>query len=472
MNRQLAASVANAGTKYDEAAAMLTRDIGRSVYHSRCAGVVHPTCDSLVYAAALLRAGVFPGRAQRILSKVLPMQDLDPNSLTYGLWPWYLEESLAEMDPPDYNWADFCGQALLECIDAGYDKETLKKHILAACACIKKRDVQPSYTNICAMGAYVTMAAGCVYENEEYFAYGKQRLKNFEAYGSFDEYNSPNYTLILIEELTRVQKHVPDGECYEIATRLLDKAWKMAAEHFHPETMQWAGPVSRSYATLLPSNIKASLLCAVYGMDYDCGDAVMGLDGCLVGIQCPPQYRHFYEKTEAPRWLVEKVNGMDTAYAYITPQYALGTTGYSDFWNQKRPMVAYWGSAKAPSYCAVRVLHDGFDYCAATLHATQDKGRMQGVITFETEGGDTHPSLDRIKDGKIQAEDLRILFEYYNSEPKHLTVTEAVFDGKPVAPTVTEEGVAYILYHGERTTVDFKALGESRLAFAFDMEEE
>jgi hypothetical protein len=30
----------------------------------------------------------------------------------YGIWPWLAEESLAEMAPPDWNWADFCGMRL------------------------------------------------------------------------------------------------------------------------------------------------------------------------------------------------------------------------------------------------------------------------------------------------------------------------------------------------------------------------
>ena len=38
----------------------------------------------------------------KIIGKVLSLQDTDPSSKTYGIWPWLLEEPLEQMSPPDW----------------------------------------------------------------------------------------------------------------------------------------------------------------------------------------------------------------------------------------------------------------------------------------------------------------------------------------------------------------------------------
>jgi len=49
-------------------------------------------------------------RAARVLAAVLDLQDTDPPSDTYGIWSYWTEESLTEMTPPDWNWAEFLGE--------------------------------------------------------------------------------------------------------------------------------------------------------------------------------------------------------------------------------------------------------------------------------------------------------------------------------------------------------------------------
>ena len=87
-------------------------------YHTRVpnGAWAHPTRESLAYALDLLRTGEGwrVERAATIVRQVLTLQDTDPLSPTYGIWPWLLEEPLAAMAPPDWNWADFCGALLAE----------------------------------------------------------------------------------------------------------------------------------------------------------------------------------------------------------------------------------------------------------------------------------------------------------------------------------------------------------------------
>ena len=95
---------------------MLGQELHSPGYHTTLAtGVwVHPIVPSLDYALGLLdrNASGDRQRAEQILGKVVGLQDTDPARATYGIWPWFLEEPLAKMSPPDWNWADFCGARL------------------------------------------------------------------------------------------------------------------------------------------------------------------------------------------------------------------------------------------------------------------------------------------------------------------------------------------------------------------------
>ena len=60
----------------------------------------------------------------------------------------------------------------------------------------------------------------------------------------------------------------------------------------------------------------------------------------------------------------------------------------------------------------VRLLHDMNDYAAANVFCDQDSTRLIGAINFTTNGGDTHVSIDAIKNATIKANDIRLRFEF------------------------------------------------------------
>ena len=166
-------------------------------YHTRVSrgAWVHPTRESLDYALALLQ-GDGTERAAAVVRTVLALQDVDPTSKTYGIWPWFLEEPLTEMDPPDWNWADFCGARLAQVLveharalpgDLIRDTRTGLGH---AAASIFRRNVGPAYTNIAVMGAGVTLAAGELLDEPRLSDYGRRRLRNIvehtEYHGGFN----------------------------------------------------------------------------------------------------------------------------------------------------------------------------------------------------------------------------------------------------------------------------------------------
>jgi hypothetical protein len=97
---------------------------------------------------------------------------------------------------------------------------------------------------------------------------------------------------------------------------------------------------------------------------------------------------------------------------YLHPLYTLGSINYGDFWVQRRPILAYWGTPEKPTYLQVRFLKDGYDFCSAIPVTVQKENRLLSVVTFATDYGDTHVSLDKVKDATIKAKDLRLRFEF------------------------------------------------------------
>jgi hypothetical protein len=203
-------------------------------YHSKVSpGTwVHFTRTSLDYALALLaRNGAGDAdRAAAVIRKVISLQDADPASLTYGIWSYVLEEPLEKMSPPDWNWADFCGALLAEMLvqhAAKLSEETralMRTSLGHAARSIIKRNVGPGYTNIAVMGGGVTAAAGEILGDAAMLDYGRTRLKklveNTARHGSFNEYNSPTYTMVALRETERTLRLVRDPASREAAELL------------------------------------------------------------------------------------------------------------------------------------------------------------------------------------------------------------------------------------------------------------
>ncbi|MBD3267189.1 hypothetical protein GF373_11010, partial [bacterium] len=319
--RSLQEYLARMEDRYDPAENMVTRTLRGSFYHTQLSsGTVHPTRDSLKYAVALLDSGdkEHLQRAKAILSRVIGLQDQNPQNRTYGIWSWYMEEPLEQMAPPDWNWADFCGtQLLLAWMDhrnrIGQElSNKVRDSIIHAANSIKKRNVGPGYTNIAIMGTNVTLLTGELFDIEEFSQYGKKRLRRFHEYtfeqGSFTEYNSPTYTIVALTELIRMLMYVQDPADRQLAQELHDFAWKHAARHFHAPTHQWGGPHSRCYRSILTAG-SGTLHFIEYGL---------GAKGILVPKEqislgddyrlqyaCPQNLHHYFKTLPKPR-LVEE----------------------------------------------------------------------------------------------------------------------------------------------------------------------
>ncbi len=502
--------------QYDPAAGMIASSVSSVGYHTTLKeGKVHSTRSSLEYAVALLDSGE-PERLERardILKAVIALQDQKSESPTYGIWPWYLEEPLEKMSPPDWNWADFCGVQLLAVwIDhrsrlGKDDAERVRESILHAAQSIQRRNVGPGYTNIALMGTYVTLVTSERFEIEDLRTYAQERLRRNHRFlfeqGSFNEYNSPTYTIVAIKELARMLMHVRDEEDRKLIREIYDFAWNHAACRFHEPTRQWAGPHSRCYATLLRNETKMFLESATgeRGWITPQRPVKLGLSDYRLTVPCPESFITHFQPLKEPKTVSELFIRFEnpelnvTGTTYLHPLYALGTASRSDCWNQRRAFVAYWGKADRPAYLHLRFLHDGYDYASALPFTLQHKGCALTGLVFATDYGDTHPSLDRVKNGTIRAKDLRLRFEFggdvselvfvpYNGPEGMLFLhdRDIQMQIRPLLDPFGQERFRWeigqndekkwidaIAYSGEEKEIDFTELQKANLIFAFQL---
>ncbi len=501
---------------YDASEQMLRTPYSSPGYHTTLKdGFVHGTRDSLDYAVALLDSGDTERlkRAELILRRVISLQDQDPNSRTYGIWSWFLEEPLDKMSPPDWNWADFCGTQLLQVALDYRDRLSedlrpkVKDSILHAARSIVRRNVGPGYTNIALMGAYVTLVAGERFNVPDLADYGRQRLQRFHAYtrekGSFTEYNSPTYTLVAIDEISRMIQHVRDESSQRLLKELNTFAWGHVARHFHPPTKQWAGPHSRCYATLLRPGTLAAIQRANAGrlQFLPEAEAWESLDAHRVKPDCPVELNYYFTRLTMPRTEVEIFERNASAEhdiigtTYLHPDFTLASVNIGDLWNQRRPLLAYWNTAGGPAALRLRFLHDDYDYSSASLFTVQDRTDILGAVLFATDRGDTHISLDKIVNATITARDLRLRLQFEGAVsdlalPERLRLDEPIrFTSGPVAGTFVLHAVQFtglrptleagrgreeawidlVLYRGPGRPFDFSKIAEAAIVFSLSL---
>jgi hypothetical protein len=430
--------------KYDPEGKMLTYTINGYNYHTDAAsGEFHHVRSSFSYAVLLLDLGdeQYTQRAFDVIEKTITLQDQDTASKSCGVWPYYREEPLAtKKSPIDFNWADFNAVSLLDVWMGHQDKipadlkPKIKNALILAAKSIQKRNMGPGYTNIAIMGTYVTYMVSHLFDLPEMKEYANVRLKRFYDYtldkSGFSEYNSPTYTVVALDELYRMKSHIIEPVARQQIDSLYSIGWEIIARHYHKPSGQWAGPHSRSYSTLVKPTFYAILKEGSNGQ-IDLGIEERRSD-VKIKHQIPVHLMHYFLHPEYPRTesdVFEKEEPQTTGTCYMTDKYALSTANRSSLWNQRRPFLVYWGNVQTPKYLQVRFMHDYYDFSAATFYGQQKENQVLAVINFISNGGDKHISIDRLKDGKIMAKDLRLRFEFGNvKSPDELSIPTGVND--------------------------------------------
>lgn len=426
-NRELierAAAIAD--ERFDPKERMLRTIIGPGYrYHTKLRETqAHPTRDSLEYALTLLESGTpeRAGRAKTILDRVLPLQNSDAASKWYGIWGYYLEEPPEKMEPADWNWADFNGSYLLliELRHGAKLGAELRGRVRAAIGhaaeSIRRRNVSMGYTNIAIKGTFVTMAAAELLGDESLRQYSRERTvrlaRQIDETGTFNEFNSPTYARVSLTSLARYRMYVKDEETRARMGRIERRLWEHMAAHWDAARAQFAGPMSRCYANDIGAPLwLEKALGARLGVadmvnrsavdaetaihDYLCPE-----DLAVKFLQAAEQREHVelfgFEKTESGRQPIQGVT-------WFGRGFSLGSVNRGDFWNQRRPLLAYFGDRSRPArVVAMRVVKDGYDFSSALLFSVQKGPRVAGLVSFRNPGGDRHISLDPIKDGKFK----------------------------------------------------------------------
>ncbi len=430
--------------RYDDQVRMTATTVDGYQYHrDATSGTLHEIRGSMVYALGLLNSGddAFRNRAYGILERCIALQDTVTGSPTRGIWGYYLEEPLpTKKSPPDFNMADFNSVTLLDVwMSHGPNlpqalQTAVQRSLVLAAQSIKKRNMGPNYTNIAVMGSYVTYMVGHLFGLPEFQQYGQKRIETLYGYtlkkGGFTEYNSPTYTLTALEDLNRMQQHVVEPGAKQMVDSLYNLAWSILARHYHKPTGQWAGPHSRAYRSLVTPGFYNLLHEASNGQLFTVNEKAVDWGNYGRLRHQIPTYlmayftRPTYPRTERDVFEIDAPQIVGTSY--LTDRFALASSNRSSLWNQRRPLLAYWGTVERPHYLQVRFLHDDYDFSSAGFYSQQKDGQVLAAINLNTKGGDKHINLDVLKDGTVQARDFRIRFEFGNISPDSLRVPTGI----------------------------------------------
>ncbi len=388
---------------------------------------VHSTRESLRYAISLLQTGDknMILRAQKIVCRVLSLQNTNPASPYYGSWPKHWEESVSGISRPDLNWADFLGASLLVVYIHHRHQLTVEltsrihTAIIHAAQAIQRRDVDPNYTNIAVLGTYVTLVAAETFGIEDLFEYALKRLGRIREMtlpqGIFTEYNSPMYGVTTLDALGRLRLHVKDQQAKEWTEDLYHLAWENIAHRFHPPTRQLAGPHSRSYSTLLKPSVLALIEQGTNGsVSFGLSEQVMLESRPDVPLPCPADLVPYFVGISEPRTCVNTVlheSPHRQLTTYLCADFTLGSVNYSDLWHQRRSLLAYWGTPERLGYLKLRFLCDGDDFAPAQLASVQSKGNILAGIMFATDIDRRNPYESHRVGHPLQLKDLRLRLE-------------------------------------------------------------
>lgn len=494
---------------YDPKDRMIIQVLHGWNYHTDAlTGTFHDTRRSLFYAVDLLdsRELQYERRAIDIVDKVISLQDTDSESPSCGVWPYFEEEPLAtKKSPVDYNWADFNAVCLLDIYMGHKDRlmadlqEKIKKSLILAARAVQKRDCEPGYTNIAIMGIYVTYMVSHLFDLPEMKEYAHEHLHTFYQYTQekkgFTEYNSPTYTIVALDELNRMQRHIVEPEARKMIDELYEMGWEIIARHYHKPSGQWVGPNSRSYSTLVDGTFYDILKKASGGkIDLGCGKERADVK---TKHHIPEHLLPYFLNPEYPRTetdVFENKEPQIMGYTYLTDKYVLSTASRSSMWNQRRPLTAYWGTVQKPHYLQVRFLHDFYDFSTVYMHTQQQQNKVLAVMNFGTDGGDKHITIGCIENGKFKAKDLRLRFELGNCQntkvelPSHENDVFALeTDGIQIAIQLLEAQfgswkghwelgqdekntwIDYVIYAGEEKVFDLLEINQAVYALALSV---
>jgi hypothetical protein len=143
----------------------------------------------------------------------------------------------------------------------------------------------------------------------------------------------------------------------------------------------------------------------------------------------------------------------------------VGSANRSDFWVQRRPLLAYWGGPPRPTrHLRARFLKDDYDFASALFFSVQERNYVLALVNFQSPGGDRHPSLDPVRDGEFTARRLRLRLETSGDDrgPFRFQVSAAAF-GR-YRPSIHSDGVD-LLRSEQPVTIRWREIESAYVVF-------
>lgn len=247
--------------------------------------------------AAILVANGTPAdlaTAEKLLDSVVSNQELHPDDPHYGNFPRNIGRPVE-----GFNVVGFVLSALVPMMIEHQERLSpalqarLVESIRLGLDNLHRTDVSVDYTNPFVMDFVVTCLGGEFLNDTIIAERGYRKLVEWMEFtdrsGATYEYNSANYTRVVIEALASLVRLTRDEPTRIRAQVLLGRVGLSAALHMHPATERWAGPHGRAYYP------------TVAGTRSTAGIGVPELEG----------FRDYIRTGTLPGWLADAVEWRD-----------------------------------------------------------------------------------------------------------------------------------------------------------------
>ena len=330
----------------------------------------HQPHASLWYANYLLESATWRA-AERIIERVLSMQELREGDPHYGNFRWHWEDEAVV----DLNACQFVLEALLR---MPLDKLTadlrtrVHQAMRIALAEAERLDVHWTYTNIHLLDIHNRILAGQLLGDDAAVAAGAGRLHSWAGHtrevGVPHEFNSPTYAAVDLDCLADLANRAHDPATRELALEMEHLVWRHVAAHWHVPTQQLAGPHSRAYRrdVVGASGFLKVVLFKLFGDErllaptpyYSGPDAESHYIVAGIDYHCPPDAEAMFREP-ATRDVRETLALAPLTHGTLrmTPEFALGTMTRPygvgeppEPWPMDNACIAYWRRDVAPGY--------------------------------------------------------------------------------------------------------------------------
>jgi len=368
-------------------------------------GMYHDPRGSLAYATCLLREGGSENLAlaERVIEKVLSMQETRPGNAHFGNFRWLFEDDIVI----DLNAVEFMLEALALIVLRFRDRLSprLQKRIREAMRLglreIERLDVHLSYTNICLLDIHNSIVCGQIVGDSRYEERGRRKLDAWIAFtarsGAPHEYNSPTYLGVDLSALASVAEHASDKDTALKAGLMEERLWLHVASRFHRPTCQLAGPHCRAYRrdTVGAGGFLKVVLYKELGYPelrrptpYYPWEAEEAHVGVALGRYHLPDYLRPVFEEKPPQWQVRETADAASAAdlaSYLTPDYCLGTSSRSyqvgdppEPWPQCNAAILYYRKDEPPGYGVLYTRYAVNEYEIG--HLADETGRTKGEL--------------------------------------------------------------------------------------------